>query len=245
MTRTIPGWFKTFALSFLLLSIDPARAQGLLVAQHSGSADPISEGFSLATIGRQAHVGPVTGDMGMNAWATTVSNVNNNIVYQYNLTPEQQSQFVGSDWVLSLRLRVVASSGIFGNNFANVRDGSGSFYMFIGSESNRDPLVVVGDTSLSPTYILQGGGPGYHDYQLRYTASAGAANLWIDGVERLTGLQPDQAIQAGFFWGENQAGPSQANWNLVSLQVAPEPAPVALFFIGLSAVLLPRPRRPR
>jgi hypothetical protein len=236
-----------FALSVLPLSIYSARAQGIVVAQHSGSTDPTTEGFSLVASGQHARVGPVLGDMGMNAWATTVSNVNNNIGYQYFLTPDQQAQLAGADWTLSSRLRVVASSGVLGNNYASFSMGTNRFNMFIGSEPNGDPFVLVGDSSLSPTYILQGGGQGYHDYQLRYSAAAGAADLWIDGVPRLTGLLGSGAGFPALRWGESQAGPSQANWNFVSLQIVPEPAPLALFVIGLSPLLSRRLRllRPR
>jgi len=111
----------------------------------------------LAGIGSQANVGPVTGG-GVNAWNTTVSNVNNNINYVYSLTPLQQSETVGVDWILSGSLQVLESGG-----GPNAFIGANSFGMYIGSETNGDPFVD--GTRSNPVFLLSGGGGGYHNYQ--------------------------------------------------------------------------------
>jgi hypothetical protein len=102
--------------------------------------------------------------------------------------------------------------------------------------ANGDPVVTVFGAP-GGQFVLQGGGSGYHNYEVSYYATSGTADLWVDGIERLTGLRATRGLVGrDCLFGENQGG-GQANWNLVSVSIVPEPSPVSLILPG-SGVLI-------
>jgi hypothetical protein len=221
---------KLIAVTFLTLVFRPGFGQGVIIVQHSGSADPTAEGFSFASFGTMS-VGP----SGTNAWNTTVSS-SSTIDYMYSLTPQQQSETIGVDWILSFNLQSL-ESGSGANAFVELN----SFGVFVGSETNGDPFVD--GTRSNPVFVLNGSGDGYHNYQLVYTATTGDVALWIDGVEQISNFFPEPATgisQVEF--GEGQIGPASDNWNLVSLEVVPEPSAISLIFLGSGVLIYVRTR---
>ena len=107
-----------------------------------------------------------------------------------------------------------------------------------------DPIVRFGDTR----YTLNGGGSGYHNYQLRYDGGVGLATLWIDGTERLTGLTA--TIGGGpqnFSWGggQNPYGTLAANWSEASFTIVPEPSSLVLLGLGGSFLFTRLARKSR
>lgn len=219
----------SLAVTILIVIRSSTFGQGFItVIQHSGNADPVAEGFTLSTIGSQASIGPVTNN-GVAAWNTTVSNVNNNISYVYFLTPQQQAETIGTDWLLSFTLQDLQPSSI-ANDVLFV---GGAFGIGIGSEDNGDPYLGISKSN--PEFVLSGGGSGYHDYQVRYDAGTETVALWIDGTERISNYLQNISIPNGITqieWGESQGGPSSANWNLISFEVIPEPSVFSLIFLG-------------
>lgn len=199
----------TLSIAVLLLAATgSALAQGTIVLQHSGATDPATEGFSF---GGSGLVGPVINDLGMDAWITAVSAPNQSTGYFQSLTAQQNAQLTGSDWVMSLTLRVVESPPVLGNNWVSFGTGPCTFDLFFGSESDGDPFVTVYNilnTSDNQQFVLQGGGPGYHNYQLVYSAALDTADLWVDGVQRLSDLLPIQSpTQASSYGVSNRVVP--------------------------------------
>jgi PEP-CTERM motif len=219
-----------------------AHGQGVII-QHSGAADPMSEGFSL-NMGAGS-VGPLNNDQGMNAWITSIPSSASTLEYMESLTPLQQAELAGQDWTMSATLQVVQSSGTLGNIFLNFYAGSEMFTLFFGAESNDDPFVRAGSSSLSPIFVLNGAGSTYNSYQLVYNVASDTANLWVNDTEEISDITGTQSSQAAeLAWGIAQSGPSsfQANWNLVSLSV-PEPSASWLVFLGSGVLFYVRRNR--
>jgi hypothetical protein len=87
--------------------------------------------------------------------------------------------------------------------------------------------------------ITNGGGSIYNTYQLLYSSTSDTASLWINGVERVSAIQPQYGSGQAFLeWGGGIQGTAsfQANWNMVSLTV-PEPSSAAVLLLG-SGVLI-------
>jgi hypothetical protein len=195
------------ALLFELLLVTSVvhfgHGQGTVIL-HQGATDSVSEGFTFG--GDPASVGPVVGDLGMDAWSTKI--VTNNIVYySQSLTPLQQAQAASAGWIMSATLRIVQSVGsVRGNTFARFYMGAELFPLGFGANSNGDPFVHFGNASATPMFVLDGVGSTYHNYQLRYDASSGTADLWVDGIERFTGIAGISGFSGwGLLWGKARA----------------------------------------
>jgi hypothetical protein len=204
-----------WATTLLIATSSQSYSQGSLIFQHLGASDPVNEGASLVGTGT---TGPVLGDFGFDSWSISGGAV----FYRRNLTPEQLATIAVNDWTISLNLRIVTNA-----SFVSLRTGTGGFTLQLYSQSDGDPVV---STFQGLSYIFEGGGSGYHDYAFKYSVSLGKAALWIDGVERLSGIGGSSSIAgATFDWGIVQVpAAATANWNLVSLSVVPEPSSAGL-----------------
>ncbi len=223
--------FQLFAWLFLVLISRLGHAQGTFIIQHNGASNPTSEGFSLTTQGFQTFVGPVSGS-GVSAWNTTISNLSGIIYYTYSLTPQQQAETIGTDWILSFNLQLPNP-----NSQAGV--GVDTFGITVASGNNGDPFVPGG-------FTLTGGGAGYHNYQVYYSSAAGTASIWVDGIERahdyLYGISLPNGLSE-LQWGVGQGGPSSANWSTVSLQIVPEPSALSLVLLASGGLIFIRYRK--
>jgi hypothetical protein len=174
-------------------------------------------------------------DLGYNAWSIT--NHGMDIAEYYQTMTPQQAAGLAADWTLSLNLRVggivdPGKSGILADLFT----GTDNFLLYFGSSSNGDPAVELGNAE----YVLNGGGSGYHNYELTYNTATDLATLWADGAPWATGIQGDASINtASFYWGigqHNSASSYYANWSEVSLWAVPEPSTCCLLLIGSGAL---------
>jgi len=221
-----------FALAFLC-AIPYCRGQGTLILGHSGSVNPTNEGFSLLVSGSPS-LTPVMNDQGYNAWSIGVSSGLDIAQYKQALT-SQQVDTLSYGWILSLTLRVgepvnPADSGILA--------GFGGIALEFGAQANGDPAIELNNSE----YISNGGGPGYHNYQLRFDPTTDLASVWLDGTEWLNDIQ-GSANPTSLIWGEIQR-PSDAsyyaNWSEVSVLAAPEPSTGCLVLLGGGALIYAR-----
>lgn len=230
----------SLALAVLLVTaVVPASGQGTLVIQHSGATDPLTEGFG----GHAFGVSPVFNDAGVNAWATP-SSTNSSSSYGYFLSSQQQIETTGADWTFTVNVRVATEHASTNPVafYAGLDIGSEGYYtLLFDSTPTGDPDELYLSVNSGPTNVvnLTGAGSTYNNYQLIYNASADMASLWINGVEytnNISPLEPDHGVQL-VYWG-SEGGPTfeQANWNLVSLEITPEPATMAL--VGLGALIV-------
>jgi len=223
-----------FPLSFSVSSL----AQETPIFQHLGATDPQNEGFTL-TLAAGGAVGPVIGDLGRESWSVVSSGAPAS--YSHSFTSHQQTTIAGSDWALSATFRIVQSPNIWMAFYTDSQQFALSFEM----QPDGDP-VVNSHSIQAPAFVLNGGGPGYHDYQLAYHAATGQASLWVDGSERVSDITGVPGFSGWtVFWGAAQGTASQANWNRVSFEVVPEPSPGIIMFTGgllvvLRSLLAPR-----
>jgi hypothetical protein len=211
---------------FIVATAALARGQGSFVALHSGAADPTSEGFAVAVSYGTPQLGPVYNDLGFDAWSTRLAS---GIYYRDSLPNLSELS-----WMLSVNLRVAEDSLASPVFWVEVDSGQYWFKLHFGSAANGDPTVVVSGASLNPGLVLEGAGSTYHNYQLVYDAGLGTAQLWVDGVERFGNIAGAQGYSPDVsFGGSSQIpGALQANWNLVSVEIIPEPSSMVLVVLG-------------
>jgi hypothetical protein len=223
---------RTRWLVFLLLALAPvlACAQEVL-RRHSGATDPVSEGFKPSLSGGST-VGPLTNDLGVASWE--VSSAGYPAGYSLSLTSEERAKVAGQDLALSATLRIVQGHNMFIILYAGPR----RFLLGFDQQSDGDPVVSAESGppfSLDPVFVFEGGGPGYHSYEVAYSAATASAALWVDGLERV-GLLPSYSGDWawGGYWGAAQGGRAQANWSSVTFAIVPEPSLLALLGWGAS-----------
>jgi hypothetical protein len=207
-----------------------ALGQGTLVIQHSGATDPITEGWN----GLGGY--PITNDLGVNAWSMPEPN-NLADLYQYAPTSQEQAELSSAGWTYSINARIATSNAPLGQlgYFDAVLWGSPAAIavLFFGSTTNGDPVVRLKCGSISDTITLTGAGSTYNLYQLQYDVSVDTASLWINGVDYLSNIPlTNQNIVTVAWEGGGSPAYERVNWNLVSLEITPEPSTVALFGLG-------------
>jgi hypothetical protein len=204
-------------------------AEQAIVRQHSGATDPLSEAFILS-LDRYSTVGPVSNDLGVASWK--VKSAGYPADYSLSLTAQEQALVAGQDLAFSATLRVIKG----GNMYLVLRAESRYFLLGFDQQPDGDPIVSAESGppySLSPVFVLEGGGAGYHSYALAYSGATGQAGLWVDGVQRLTALPSVSGVYGwGGYWGAVQGGSSEANWSSVTFAIVPEPSCLALFGCG-------------
>jgi hypothetical protein len=93
-----------------------------------------------------------------------------------------------------------------------------------------------------PDFALEGAGDGYHLYQLRYDPVSASADLFVDGVERLSnyfGVPGINVPRVG--WGAGGGpGTGQGNFAAVRFAVVPEPGTAAITCVLLAVGALVR-----
>jgi hypothetical protein len=227
-----------FQILFSLL-VGSVHGQGIIF-QHSGANDPTTESFS-ANI--QGQASPVLNDLGMDAWATTASSPDKGVIYTYFLTSQQQTALAAGDWSLAVTLRIPLNYGVagHGNTFMNFFTGTEGFSLEFAFASNGDPIVGAN----AQLYTLNNAGSTYNNYQLVYSATADAASLWVNGTEEINNITSAVGTPGvgSVIWGESQQSIGQANWNLLSLTVTPEPSPISLIFLGTGILFYIRRRK--
>ena len=196
--------------------------------------NPIAEGWSANVVSPNSAV-PVNGDQGLNAWqvndVTTLVNVSAS--YALVVTSEQATSFLTSGWKLSVRVRVVEAPDTLDSAVASwMQLGSRQWLMDFGSEDNGDQTVLAGSTS--STYSSVGAGNVYHLYEMIYDPVDQSADIFVDGVERISGYtgvesQPGNIIG----WGSGSSyGIGSGNWNMVAVEIVPEPATLSMLALG-------------
>jgi hypothetical protein len=224
------------AASVVLGLVTPIFGQGVMY-QHLGANDPVNEGFALVTSGTGGTTSTIPNDGGVAAWATQVG-AGGTLWYSGQLDAVALAQ---SDWILSVDMQVLQSSE---NSFVGVRTSDYIYNLWFTAQADGDPVVRAGAFATGPVFALEGAGAGYHDYQLRYSNAAGNAELWVDGVMRLSGITSSgQSGWSVLQWGEGQGGPSLSHWSSVSFEAIPEPSSLALLPVGLFLILAAK--RPR
>lgn len=241
----------------ILLAVMPGKALGIsydTLFLHTGKTDPNTEGWT-PSWEIAGEFGPLTNDAGsgFDAWFTDDNSsitLDSGAAYRQVPTASQIAQGSAFGWMLTTRMRVVDipdTLGPFGvSNVVLYRDGTRSWQMRFGSQDDGDPIVVVDEAGGSATtFNFEGGGSGYHLYGLVFDPTAGNADLFVDGIERLSNLTGFLIAQTSVSWGNGSTfDTGQGNYNLVEFAVAtPEPATLLLLGTGLAGLGFTRRRR--
>lgn len=253
------------AAGLLVAALLPATAaQATSVFLHQGALDPVAdEGWTgYIGTGGATTAAPVLNDLGSgyDAWAVadTSTAFDTGRYYYEDLTTAEVNDGNLAGWRLSLRVRVVntpdafATINVGGINYlwsdvaATYRDGSRDWYLGIASQADGDPIIRLPNStsSLASTYALEGGGSGYHLYELVYDPSAASADLFVDGVELVSNIvgNTTAAGQKRVMWGAmHSPDTGRGNYNLVRFAnspaaIVPLPPAALLFAGGLGAL---------
>lgn len=188
---------------------------------HSGSVDPITEGWTRMATNSGALVGP------MQAWRVEDLSTASGSTGAYLGTPEPATFDKGLGWTLRSRLTVADIANTPDVSIQLGHDTSSSrFYLAFGEDANRNPTVVLWDGTFS-SGVAQGAaitipGSGEHLYELVYDAIAGKADLFIDGAVALTdytGVTPPLGSTRVLWGSGHSAGRGEGWYSLVEFEV--------------------------
>ena len=234
------------AIAFTISYAGLAGAQTVLI-EHVDDNDPVAEGWSTVGAGVGVITGPVTNDLGsgVDAWSVDDTTTATDSVRFYGFDPSgsEVGDAVANGWRYEIGIRVVDTpENPDRATFADFIDDTTRWRMDFGSDVSGDPQVLLqtGLDGLYDTgilYTLVGGGSGYHTYELRYDPVAGDADLFIDGVERVSGYTGFANASGGprITFGAGQATETgHGHFSLARFTIAAAPSAVP----ALSAVPL-------
>jgi hypothetical protein len=261
------GYLRTALIAITAPLLIPGKAQAIVVASHMAGNDPTTEGWviesSFAPSGRPTS-GTVLNDQGsgFDAWYIddNLSTIGSNLPYNVTLSDAQNVQAATHGWTLRANVRIADipdSVGNAGSIMLSYANGSTDFRLALGSENDGDPIALLwdggttdsGTLATGSTFALQGGGPGYHLYELMYDPFTSTVDLFIDGIERLSNYAgvPTTLLNR-VSWGSGSSfDTGQSNWNKVEMDIVAVPLPASLPFFLTGLVYfgwLHRARRP-
>ena len=204
-------------------------ARGQTIFEHLGNTDPTTEGWTQAgpTVSGIS-AGPLTNDSGFDAWFVDDNSTvqGSSLLYSQVPTDSQIAQASAVGWTLRIRLRVVdVSDGVDSSVVAEYANGTRRYTIDWGSDSDGDPIILLATDSsegvfTGPSFTLEGTGGGYHLYELVFDAVAGTADLFVDGIERISDYAGHTINVAGagkrVIWGGGQSSTiGHGNYNFV------------------------------
>lgn len=250
--------FRYLFGQLLLIALATTAHASPIIAAHYGATDPTMEGFAAFTLPppftpAPSTVGPLANDAGRAAWS--IAGTGQSSLFGYlsgPLSPSQQADVLNQGFILTLEARAdrqgIASPFSPNNPVivagAIVETASSRFELNLGLDANGDTVVslptTVGFTTegavLSDglTYTLAGLGGGYHNYSLIYDPITQLADLFIDGVPRISdygGVTNFPSFDRGLVWGAFSGG--LGNFAVVQLEAIPAPSSLLLLILGL------------
>jgi hypothetical protein len=227
-----------------LLAVTHSIAASAIIRYNAGpgplGADPATQDGYLTQPGNQfwspldTDTGAGINDGGTPAWQLITDTDSGS----WRITPVTAADIALGNtigWTLTARLRVPNPGYDVNDNNIEVHYGDGVKYwpMRFGSENDGDQVVRLFNGATNPTYTLQGlGGSAYHLYELRYDPTSLTADLFVDGIERLSNWGGSVLAVNGVRWGDLTGSiTGVANYNLIQWE-APEPTTTALLGVG-------------
>jgi hypothetical protein len=185
VTAAIPG-FVTAATGIVHVDVTGGTPA---TRRHVGATDPLTEGFGGGQIGT-----PVSNDggTGLDAWRIASANGGGDY-YASALTAGEMQAALTRGWKLTARMRLESGAGYAVVDF----QGAGPrFQIALIKDANGDTVVRLptsGDPFVGLDYTLVGSQSTYHLYELVYDPSRQRADLYVDGIRRISDY-------AGFSW---------------------------------------------
>ena len=236
----------------LLFNVSHLQAY-IVVFEHLGNTNPVSEGWNLnINSGGNISVGPIS-ESGINAWKVYDTSAALSTTGGYWRTPSQaQLTQAALGWELKVTVRTFdPSTGYYPHTiYADFYDKNKDWQMYFWQDSaNRQFVKLVTGLDitdpnnpkvLGPIFEVTNNPSAYHTYSLRFNPGDNKADLFVDGALAIsdyagrTSSSPDAIVS----WG---AGASNAtgkgHYSLVQFQVVPIPGAVWLLGSGLIGLL--------
>jgi hypothetical protein len=241
-------------ISVILIGVVPLRG-GVIVGQHSGAADPASEGWTQLAVGTSVATGPVVGDSGgFDAWSVNDTSTTDSRAYRHALSFADTQQALSQGFIERARLRVVGAPTTTNGSVAlTVLTSLLGFDIKIGCEADGDPILKLQNDSGTTSLTAQGAGGGYHLFELTYNPATQLADLRLDSqhLADYAGYHPvfvTIVANPSFvaFGSQSTNSVGAANYNLAQLELVPEPATLSLVVLAIPvATTLRRPARAR
>jgi hypothetical protein len=225
-------------LAAILICVFCAPSWAGTISEHLGANDPTTEGFFWPGNISNGGLAP-DGATGFNAW--TVIGGGGSSFYQDPFTLAEAADVVTNGWILSVRMRT-PTAGSF--TYSSLWDGSRRWDLLFSSSAGGDRVELYnGSVGSGPSFTVPGSPNQYHLYEYLFTPSANSADLFVDGVERISNYAGlSQSVTPSVIIGSTNN--VQGNFNLVRLETppfqttaAPEPATYGL--MGAALLFLP------
>lgn len=189
--------------------------QAQIVVSHSGMNDPSMEGF---TANGTLTNGSGIDDDGTSAWRISSGVAGQELLYDRTLTAQEIADAKTNGYALRTNIRIpTANKGI----------GSDTIGLWAQLDDDWWLLRFATDASANPTAYIHSGdsyavtGSGYHLYELIYDPANQNADLFIDGIERLSDQSPGENPGSVFRFGDGDGSNTGAEimYNRVEFEI--------------------------
>lgn len=260
LASRLRSWAPVFA--FTLSLAFPASSHAALseiLYQHTGTNNPTTEGWTLLPVSGTTTMGPIV-DSGTQTWSITNSAPGDTGAFSIVPTPAEVTAAATRGWSLQTTLRVTSPSETPGGSMLSLyRDGTTSYQMHFGSDSAGNAIVVLSDNSgfdsTTGARFTVPGGSVFNTFELIYSPSAGSADLFVNGVEKLSDYTGFALSQTMLSWGDGSTrdltglepgtNTSAGNYfeNVFSIAPVPEPGTALFGFACIGVAAFRRRRR--
>lgn len=206
----------SLALSGLVVPAE-ARAQAAsdVIFSHVGAVDPtLDPAWTLIQGGGGGvNVSPIVGDFAggetFDAWAVYDLSTAPGSTLTYRASPSGEAADNAQDvgWTVRAVIRAVGPfpEGEDFSTFVEYNDSDTRFGFSISADADGDPRVsAFGGTG---SYVSEGVGSIYQNYEMVLDPDTGLAAILVDGVERVTGYAgiPAGTVERRLIWGSAQS----------------------------------------
>ena len=137
-------------LGLLCSVLAPLQSAATTIAQHNNDTNPLFEGFAIIPCVGSSTVGPITNDMGHDAWSIAGDFQGSQFGYSDALSASQWANVTANGAVLSFDARVIQGLAPAYDNvnhvvigFASLDIGTKRFDVWLGLDSDGDTVVSL------------------------------------------------------------------------------------------------------